>query len=143
MTSVINQNTAHFDLENMVQHCNPATGHYIMQDTETGAWVQIRGDGQPFEGIPVVATTKASHPAVGYDVASKAEASMMLFRNEQALEKLRQEEATLRQILAAKTTEATEVKEKKLRLRHISDLMEMVNIALERTWLMVRSLAPN
>ena len=63
------------------QLLNPATGHYIKRDTNTGKFLDVKQDGSAFKGIRKEVITIRSNPNINKLVAEKAEKAVLEVRN--------------------------------------------------------------
>lgn len=65
------------------QFLNPATGHYIKRDTNTGRILEVKKDGTPFKGVKKESTaaTYKANPAVKKSTAQKAEKAVIAVLN--------------------------------------------------------------
>lgn len=65
-----------------VQFRNVLTGHFIMQDAETGQWV-VKSDGKPFKGVDIRPDYPAGvpNPAVDRETAERGENAVLAYLN--------------------------------------------------------------
>jgi hypothetical protein len=66
-------------ISNYVQVLNPATGHYIKMDTETGRILEVKPT--KFKGVRLKATKAFPNPSVKRSTALKAEKAVIAYRN--------------------------------------------------------------
>ena len=69
------------------QFLNPATGHYIKRDTETGQILGVKKDGMPYKGVRVEkrAVVYKPNPVVDKATARKAEKAVLAVLNRRAI----------------------------------------------------------
>jgi len=63
---------------------NPATGHYIKRDLESGRFLDIKSDGKPFKGILLEHTYVKANPSIKKSTAEKAELAVIKVKNDKA-----------------------------------------------------------
>lgn len=59
------------------QVLNPATGHYIKKDAETGQFLEVKTDGKPFKGVRKEKSIIKTNPSVKKSTAEKIEKIFM------------------------------------------------------------------
>ncbi len=65
-----------------VQFRNVLTGHFIMQDAETGKWM-VKSDGKPFKGVDIRPDYPPGvpNPAVDKETAKRGENAVLAYLN--------------------------------------------------------------
>ncbi len=66
---------------------NPATGHYVKRDAESGRFLEVKSDGKPFKGVRKESTNIKANPNVDKATAKKAEHAVIVVKNRLALAK--------------------------------------------------------
>ncbi|GAA4459345.1 hypothetical protein GCM10023189_32920 [Nibrella saemangeumensis] len=67
-----------------VQAMNPATGHYIKQNLQTGLY-EVKADGKPFKGVPKKKLVLApANPVIDRETAQQGEKAVIDYLNKKA-----------------------------------------------------------
>ena len=75
------------EIKSKSQFLNPATGHYIKRDIETGQILGVKKDGMPYKGVRVEksAVVYKPNPVVNKATARKAEKAVLATLNRRAI----------------------------------------------------------
>jgi hypothetical protein len=60
---------------------NPTTGNYVKRDTNTGKFLEVKSDGQPFKGVRKEKSSIKSNPNIQKSTARKAESAVIKIKN--------------------------------------------------------------
>ena len=63
---------------------NPATGHYIKRDTESGQFLQVKKDGTPFKGVRKEKLVAKANPKLTKESAKKIESAVVKVLNKKS-----------------------------------------------------------
>lgn len=63
---------------------NPATGHFIKRDLDSGKFLNIKSDGKPFDGIALEKSYVKANPSIKKSTAKKAEQAVIKVKNDKA-----------------------------------------------------------
>ena len=66
---------------------NPATGHYVKRDTESGQFLSIKTDGTPFKGVRTEKVVAKANPNLKKSVAIKIEKAVIAVLNSKKAKK--------------------------------------------------------
>lgn len=66
------------------QILNPDTRYYILRDTDSRLFIEIKTDGKPFSGVAVERNPYKANPAVKKSLARKLEKAMVALSRKRA-----------------------------------------------------------
>lgn len=69
---------------NRTQIFNPATGHYILRDNESGLFVDVKTDGAAYKAVKKEPVIVSVSPNINKDIANLAESAVIKVRNKLA-----------------------------------------------------------
>jgi hypothetical protein len=60
---------------------NPSTGNFVLRDSATGIFLDVKSDGKPFKGVKREETFVKANPSINKLVAQRAENAVIKIRN--------------------------------------------------------------
>lgn len=60
---------------------NPSTGNYVLKDTDSGKFIEVKSDGKPFKGVKKELVRIKANPNIPKELARQAESAVIKVKN--------------------------------------------------------------